>query len=320
VNKNKAKNFQQKYVSLQDVAYILRISTRKTYELLNKNSFDIFYNDQGFPFLSQDDFKKIAYSDEIPVGRLEAIYYDAEKRKNDHELDFDKNHLKELEDLTKSYEKYIDQLKIIHKKYQKKINVLEDETPVCAAYILYAKIINLLKMANSCISKKFWDTFILLRPIDEAIMLAKYFVLMKHSKTGEKHLHEWFRENKSPSNSVCRRALSNHFESIFPGSKERFHKNISILYGTKSKSIHHSLNSILETYKVDILENKIQPVGFDYGECSYSFKILDAARFFKTSIWTAYQGFFICFHETLPLQKEDKNLILFYNQKIFDNE
>lgn len=174
-------------------------------------------------------------------------------------------------------------------------------------------------MANLCFSNLFWDSKILFRPIDEAVMLAEYFIISQDTDIGKKHLKEWFRENRSPSNVICRETISNYMQKILPDFYDTYKKNLSEVYSIKSKSIHHSLNSILETYNVTIEKDNIKQVGFDFGKCTYTSKILETIEFFQSSIWTAFQGFFICFNSSMPLTKEDSDLLIFYDTKIFQN-
>ena len=150
-------------------------------------------------------------------------------------------------------------------------------------------------------------------------MLAEYFIITDGSEKGKKHLNEWFRENRSPQNVICREAISNYMKSILPYFYDSYKKNISELYSIKSKSIHHSLNSILETYHFTLENDNVKSVGFDFGQCTYTSKILEMVKFFKSSIWTAFQGFFICFNTSMPLTKEDSDLLIFYDTKVFQD-
>jgi len=42
-------------------------------------------------------------------------------------------------------------------------------------------------------------------------------------------------------------------------------------------------------------------------------------EFFKSIIWTAFQGFLICFREKMPLEKGDKDILLSINDKYEKN-
>ena len=306
-------------ISLDDAAYILRISPRKMGELVKSQNLNVIYSSLGVPSINTNDFKIVAYSDDIREARIEAVKTNAKHRKLDEDTG---QSLREIEEVTKKtqlYDDYIDVLINLHKKYEHKIDVLRDETALAAAYILYSNVINLLKLANLGLSHFYWDSRIMLRPIDEAVMLAEYFIISDGTDLGKKHLGKWYRENQSPSNSICREAISKHMESLLSTPKDSFKENISTLYNRKSKSIHHTLNGILETYDVTFENHDLKMRGFDYGKCTYSQKIAEMTTFFQTSIWTAFQGFFMCFHTSMPLAKEDSDLILLYNDKIFQN-
>ena len=105
---------------------------------------------------------------------------------------------------------------------------------------------------------------------------------------------------------------------FFPNDEiKNFEQKLSELYQKKSKTIHHSMNGIMEYYNARIDNDKLISVGFDYGKCSYPRKLLREIGFFQTNIWSAIHGFFICFDESLPLDKEDSDLLFKIDRKFY---
>ena len=189
---------EKKSILLDDAAYILRISPRKMRELAKSQNLDVIYDPLGIPSINIDDFKIVAYSDDIPEARIEAVKTNAKHRKLDKDTGQSVRDMDEVTRKTQLYDEYIDVLINLHKKYEHKIDVLRDETALAASYILYSNVISLLKLANLGLSHFYWDSRILLRPIDEAVMLAEYFIISDGTDLGKKHLRKWYRENQSP--------------------------------------------------------------------------------------------------------------------------
>ena len=69
--KGRKKKNVNEYILLNDVIYILRISPQKIHELTNIKNIKIYQNEFGTQFLKQNDFKELAYCDEIIEARIE---------------------------------------------------------------------------------------------------------------------------------------------------------------------------------------------------------------------------------------------------------
>lgn len=112
MSKRKRKNKKSiEYIPIRDAIYVLRISPRKMQELLASKKIIVYKNDFNFPSLKIENFKKLAYCEDIPDARIEAIYYNAEKRVLEETADNNKRYLGELEERIKIYDGYIDDLK-----------------------------------------------------------------------------------------------------------------------------------------------------------------------------------------------------------------
>jgi len=99
-------------------------------------------------------------------------------------------------------------------KYIKKIDILNNENGLVAAYILFFKAISLLWTASDCIKAGQWFSGSFLREIDETLDLAHYFIIAENTTAGKKHLRNWFRLNKAPKNKTCREVISKWEYSI----------------------------------------------------------------------------------------------------------
>jgi len=94
------------------------------------------------------------------------------------------------------------------------------------------------------------------------------------------------------------------------------HKDlINEIYQKKSKMIHPTRNTILEVIKFSSEDKRSLPNSFDYKSCSYTKKIYQLTDFFKSSVWTAIQGFYICFYKKMPLKKDDMDILIKLNDK-----
>ena len=175
-------------------------------------------------------------------------------------------------------------------------------------------------MACLCLENHFWEAGTLLRLIDESIDLARYFVITQKTEEGKENLKKWFRMNEIISHSTCRKAISAHTSTYLKGIDFDAQKELKDeLYRKKSKWIHPTYNGILEVYRAKIGSNWIMYQGFDYGPCSYSGKIFELTDFFQSSIWTAVQGFYICFYKDMPLTEKHRRTLYSLN-KIFLKE
>jgi len=161
----------------------------------------------------------------------------------------------------------------------------------------------------------YWFSGSFLREIDETLDVAYYFIISENKDAGQKNLTNWFRYNKAPKHHTCREAISKWKSSINSDHNEAYNRSLmNELYDKKSKWIHPTLNPIREIMIFEEFDGKIITKGYDYKSCGYERKLNELAHFFRSSIWTTYQFFFLCFHDRMPLEDEDKILILRYNK------
>lgn len=217
--------------------------------------------------------------------------------------------------LVDDYYKYIKDLENLHSKYLNKFDIINSETALTAAYILFFKVISLLYLMCDSIKSGRWFSGSFLREIDETLDVAHYFVIMENTDSGKKHLKNWFRANETPKHQICRDAISKWEVSIDPNYSEDVYSSLkNELYHKKSKWIHPTINLIRELFIFNESDDKLSVGGFDYSICKYERKLFELTRFFESSIWSAYQGFLFCFHDKLQLEEKDIELILNYNR------
>jgi hypothetical protein len=208
------------------------------------------------------------------------------------------------------YHQYISKLSETHQFYQGMFDCLREESGRVAAYVIYAKVIRFLNLALLGLEHSYWDVFVLLRPIDEAIDLAKYFSLCSAEEPAVGHVREWFRENRSPKHKIVREMWGKKIDAILGQQGGNSAQLFQQLYFKKSKELHHSYNGMWENHKADMVDGVLKTTGFDYGPSSSPRKIWEVVSFFQSSIWTAITGFALCFRETIPLEQRHLDELL----------
>lgn len=308
--KKKHKSQPEPLVPLEEALYVMRVAPIHMDRWMREGRVNVLTSHSG-PVMRQVDFKKLAHSKEAFDAALEGMATEAVRRQSDDATGESLRFRNEIAQVVQEYRDHIGVIEKIHLKYHDRMNVLTSQTPRTAAYIILSKAITLLRMGCLCIENHYWDTMILLRPIDEALQLAEYFMISADTQEGKKHLAEWFRENKSPSSSVCREAIERHMRTSTPAlDDDAVGDALRQLYHAKSKSVHNAFNDIMEVYRTRMDGDKLVGVGFDCGPCSYPRKLFGLLHFFRSSIWTTVQIFLICFHVAGPfLEPEDAKIL-----------
>ncbi|MGD9707112.1 MAG: hypothetical protein AB7V07_05510 [Candidatus Delongbacteria bacterium] len=290
------------YVKIDDASYTLGLSDAQILKLVKSMSIDIL-TINGRKSIKQSDYKKIAKCDQILNLRYIVLAKTAMQDSKIQKNKSDQNKI-DIYRIVKKNTQYINLLEEIHKKYLRNFDVIHNESTTTAAYLVFSKIISLLKISNLCYSNNY-DASIHLRLIDESINLANYFIITQQSENGKKILKEWFRENKSPKNVICRQAISDFMKPQLTNHSD-FEEAIKKIYQLKSKSIHSSYNSIIETLKTEIKHGDFIIAGFEYGQFSKSHTLLEQIDFFlSSSILNAYKIFLFCFQYSIPLESSD---------------
>ncbi len=315
------KTKSDKLIRIEKAISFLKVLPEQFQLWHNEGKFEIKFNNRGVPCITEIDLRELAYSDFVKKSSTEYVLKYIEQRQKDESTRRNYRFNTAIMEAVKRYKGYVKILEELHTNYQNRINVIHDESALVGAYMLYVKIISLLNMACINLENYHWHSALLLRPIDEAIQLAEYFLITEDTDEGRKNLMAWFRENKTPTQAVCREALSK-FQGSFGGEGviAIHQETLSDLYDSKSKFVHPTYNEILKVlFNPQIIDGEIISNAFDYGPCSNLMELYELTDFFQSSIWSAFQGFFICFHQKMPLSDSDKDILLALNKQ-FGNE
>lgn len=208
-------------------------------------------------------------------------------------------------------------LENLHRKYEPKVDIFDDKRGAVASFIVYARVISLLysiiRLLRSGIPS---ESFILFRPLWEAILLAEYFMFSDANNEKQKVIKIWFEKDESPSAKEVRDYLS-----------ERLNRPIKLmrkLHRGYSKPVHHTYRAIMESYREismsGFLGTRTKRLGFDYHQSSIMRDIVGLITNFEALLLAALKGFYICFSTKItkiPLTEEEsqsiKAEIEFYN-------
>lgn len=208
------------------------------------------------------------------------------------------------------YDQYIEELRDLHLSIKVDINRHQEESAVRAAYLLLSKSISCLQMGCDSIRQGYWTAGSVIREIDEAIDLAGYFVVTSDTGTGKKALHKWFRENFSPTHAECREALSKNMASVIGEEDHEQHRLLmNELYKKKSKWVHPTFGAIREVTQFSVSDT-ICIHECCLGITEHEKKLLELTDFYRSSIWSTFQAFFLCFHSALPLNRVTSDKLL----------
>lgn len=305
-----------KLVPLLTAMQTLMLDQKTMDTLVDKKEIEIYKNSRNNACILKSDLKRLCNNEEVRNFSKECLLnsiklYDLNNTNGGKAL-----YIQKINELIKQYRNDISVLEKIHYKYRNNLNILKDETALVAAYILYAKVINLLNMACLCLENYYFHTGLLLRIIDETVDVATYFIISEGGENDSKNLRIWFREDVSPKHKICREVISKYLNSINMKIAVNDHEDlINEIYQKKSKMIHPTRNTILEVIKFSSEDKRSLPNSFDYKSCSYTKKIYQLTDFFKSSVWTAIQGFYICFYKKMPLKKDDMDILIKLNDK-----
>ena len=203
-------------------------------------------------------------------------------------------------------------LENIHKKYEPQVEIFNDKRGSVASFIIYARIISLLYsiilLLRSGIPS---ESFILFRPLWEAILLAEYFMLSEANDENNKQIRRWFDKNETPKAGEVRYYFAEKLGLSV--------KMLQELNNGYSKPIH-PYNVIIESYRgvsmSGFLGEYNQRQGFDYHQSSVMRDIVTLITAFENLLLSSLQGFYICFSNSFTEEEVIclKNEIDFYNQ------
>lgn len=244
--------FLGKKISFTIARENLLISEHYFEKLISRKAITVFTNEDSEKYIYESDYKKLCYDDDVKnlsnkivSDKLSMAFLNKSTNNKDAEFIY----TQKIKEVLDKYKSNIYILEKMHDKYRYRIDILNEETPLVAAYILLAKAISLLNMAFLCIENKYISSLVLLRSIDEVIDVAEYFIISKNDEVGKNNLKKWFRENESPPNSLCRKVCSRYINDINKSnnSNNKGNELYDIIYNIKSKMIHPCRNFIIKS-------------------------------------------------------------------------
>lgn len=274
----------------------------------------ITYDHRGRPSLPANMVEKLSLHCEYEAEFKTSLRMDSREEEQRNSAIDAIEAKKQRAEVLKTYESYIKDLAELHSKYLAAANKHPFESAVVAAYLLFSRAISLLHQGCSCLKNGYWYTGANLREIDEVVDVAHYFVVTEGTEKDKNAVRRWFRQNKAPKHSACRRALAEYSASLNPEYRaENQEALLNEQYQKKSKWVHPTFSAIREVTKF-VVKDRITIDSIDYESCSREYKLEELIDFYRSSIWTCFQTFFLCFKHTLPLTDEDSNLLLAYDK------
>ena len=318
MNKTKKTTRKTEYIAIGDLAHQLGLSEAVVERWIVDNDCQVplLSDHRGRPSVPSGIIEKLSLHHDYATELRKALLQEERKAEFLSTATEAMQLKKQRTESVENYEDYIKKLSALHRKYINEINAHPFESAPVAAYLLFSRAISLLEQGCFCLKSGYWYTGAILREIDEVVDVAHYLVATENTEEGKRALHGWFRQNKAPKHSVCRRALAKWGAKLNPGTVESEHEMLlNEVYQKKSKWVHPTFSAIREVTKFGVNE-RVTIVDTDYGVCSREYKLLELTDFFRSSIWTCFQKFLLCFIHGMPLTNEDTNLLLAYD-KIF---
>lgn len=301
-----------RYIAIEDLATDLGVMERDLRAIVKKISLPLSSDYRGRDAISETCISKLTSHEDYPRAVESALLAERQARSQTRGKDSALRQRRAA--LLASYRPLIAELERVHAKYLSTANQAGFESSGMAVYLLLSRVISTLKMHCDCLELGHWYSGSHLRDVDECLDLAHYFAISKGTPTGDTARQRWFRENISPSHSTCRQAISERHASIFGTESDDHLELLKELYRKKSKWIHPTYSSVREITDFDVTDG-VRITSTDYGPCGYEQKLLELTEFFRSSIWSAFQCLYICFHLTLSLSKEDIVLLQDYDRK-----
>jgi hypothetical protein len=307
---NKSKSKKIKFISISDIAFNLGVLESDVKSWLSDEKPKIKLDHRKRSSVSSVYMDKLSRDSRYVTAKRKSLESENILRKS--ETDTIKKSLKnERKKLLEDYDGYILDLESLHKSCCERIKFHHHESAITAAYLLFSKVISCLKMGALSIEHGFWYGGSVIREIEEALDLAHYFVICQNTNKGQVILHQWFRHNRAPQHLVCREAISKHFAKL-SGINEENHKDLmNELYQLKSKWTHPTYSSIREITQFDT-SSGIEIANIEYGGITFERKLIELTHFFRSSIWSSFQIFQLCFSTNLPLTDNESNVIKEY--------
>ena len=205
---------------------------------------------------------------------------------------------------------YINKIELIHKEYKHHFD-FDTQTPELAAYLLFAKVINLLHAIFDSFQERRLSYFMLFRPLNEAMQLAECFIVTKTNSDGKRKLSAWYLKNASPSMEIVRTGIDAYSKSLMPGAlKDLFVTAKDSIHKMQSKSIHNTYNDIVKLFRY-YRKNGDLLTTIEYDKTTNIIELNQHHQYLLLIIYSVYTNFqfvfeFLC-NIIKPLDSEELN-------------
>ena len=309
---SKTKKKQEKYMAISDIAFNLGLLESDVRAWLSKEQPKVKHDHRQRTCVSSHYFELLSRKDDYENSKRKSL--ESENILRQKEVGNRKAYLKaERARLLNIYSGYISDLENLHRSCLDRVNAHHHESCITAAYLLIAKVISCLKLGCLCLEHGYWYGGSVIREIDEALDLAMYFVISNETNEGQINLHKWFRQNRAPQHLVCRQAIAKYMSNIISEYGKQNHQDLmNELYQIKSKWTHPTYSSIREVTQFDT-SSGINISKIEYGGITFESKLFELTHFFRSSIWSSFQVFQICFSSSLPLSEDQDAFIKKYD-------
>jgi hypothetical protein len=297
------------FIAIDDLAHDLGLLDSDVMAWVAKDRPQLSSDHRGRPCISTEFLDKYSRSEQYPAALKKSVasQVDESVDRSDQSAQL----REERQEAISLYGGFIKALEDLHRKYMPVANDHGFESAVMAAYLLFGRALSLLNMGCLCLKHGYWYSGAVLRDIDETIDVALYFVLSNKTKEGESARHRWFRQNMTPKHAVCRAYISKWEVSLGAGpDEENCRELMNELYRKKSKWTHPTFGVIREITTFEVHDDHIDISKMEYGASYIEHKMHELSIFFRSSIFTTFQHFFICFKHAMPLRDEDANYLL----------
>lgn len=128
------------------------ILNQKTLDnLIKDKNIKIYKNNNLDSCILDSDLKSLCYDEIVINNSKKDILASLLSLESDKINKKDQILIQKTKELLKQYRKDIKVLERIHNKYKNNMDILNDDTALVAAYILFVKVINLLNMVCLCL-------------------------------------------------------------------------------------------------------------------------------------------------------------------------
>ena len=312
---------QQKteYKLLSDFLVLTKIIPTDLERILLKHKVLKIITPKGEEAISNKDFYILLYSKEVKESAYNGLILSTQ-RVNDDIQNKSKRIQEKIDDRTEFIEENLNKLILIHQKYTKRIDTINNKNSLPAAYIIFVRAFNLIHIINMNIKLGYLNILILFRPLNESLIMAEYFLSTKDTQKGKVDLEKWFFEDRSPNISDMRNKVEEFSRKHLPIKIYDLFKGLLFrLHDRLSKSVHNSYNDVTILFKPILGSNKIEFMDYEYKTSVKLREIYELVQYLESVLHTSILQFTKCFEIYSELFESDDIIELDTMRKQLEN-